>query len=95
MAQTERDLEVAQRDATGGYFEWVCFAAYQAAEKALKAVYQRLGGEARGRDLDGLLHGCASRIRILKALSAQMTELGKYYVTYGYPNTHVERPPLN
>jgi len=26
-----------------GHYEWACFAAHQAAEKALKAVYQSLG----------------------------------------------------
>jgi HEPN domain-containing protein len=36
-------------------YEWAAFAAQQGAEKAVKAVYQRLGGEARGHSVTQLL----------------------------------------
>lgn len=38
MDQAERDLQHARSDVDGGYYEWACFSAQQAAEKAVKAV---------------------------------------------------------
>ena len=46
--QAERDFLQARSSLEGGLYEWAAFAAQQCAEKAAKAVYQRLGGEARG-----------------------------------------------
>ncbi|MGQ9839523.1 MAG: HEPN domain-containing protein [Anaerolineae bacterium] len=48
LRQAQRDLEHARHDASDGYYEWGCFSAQQAAEKAVKALYQHLGGEAGG-----------------------------------------------
>lgn len=45
LGQAERDLQSARWQADGGFFEWTCFICHQASEKALKAVYQKLGGE--------------------------------------------------
>jgi HEPN domain-containing protein len=64
------------------------------AGKAIKAVYQHLGGEARGHDLDGLLQGLATRVRIPKALFPQVAELEKHYIATRYPNAHVQGPPF-
>lgn len=94
MAQAERDMEVARREAGEGYFEWACFAAHQAAEKALEAVYQHLGGEATGHDLNGLLRGLSGRVRISRALLNRASELGKHYIAPRYPNAHVEGAPF-
>lgn len=49
MDQARRDLESARWQAQGGYYEWACFVAHQAAEKAIKAVYQRRGGDMRSQ----------------------------------------------
>jgi HEPN domain-containing protein len=43
LRQAERDLAHARRSAEHGDPEWACFAAQQAAEKALKAVLIDLG----------------------------------------------------
>jgi len=45
MKQAERDIENAEYEMRGGFYEWACFLSQQAAEKALKSVYQKLGGE--------------------------------------------------
>lgn len=42
FAQAERDLEHAQSSCDTGFYEWACFSAQQAAEKAVKAVFQCL-----------------------------------------------------
>lgn len=94
MAQAERDLNVAKRNSGSGDYEWACFAAHQAAEKALKGVYQHFGGEARGHDLDGLLSGLTSRIQGALDLAEKVTELGKHYISPRYPDAHPEGAPF-
>jgi HEPN domain-containing protein len=46
MEQARGDLEHAAHDLIGGFFDWACFSAQQAAEKAVKAVFQKLDGGA-------------------------------------------------
>ena len=55
MKQAERDLENAKYELKGGFYEWSCFLCQQAAEKAVKAIYQKLGAEAFGHSVAGLL----------------------------------------
>jgi HEPN domain-containing protein len=93
FAQAERDLEHAVRSVEARHYEWACFAAQQASEKGLKAVYQSLGGDARGHDLDGLLQGLAERLMVPPDLAERATELGKHYIATRYPNAHAAGPP--
>jgi HEPN domain-containing protein len=46
LAQAERDLAQARESQGSGRHEWACFAAQQAAEKAVKALHLSLGQEA-------------------------------------------------
>ena len=46
--EVEGHTECAKSDAAMGYRNWDCFSAPQSAEKAAKAVFQKLGAEARG-----------------------------------------------
>ena len=93
FSQAERDLEHAVISVDSEHFEWACFAAQQASEKALKAVYQFLGGDARGHDLDGLLRGLEAHLEVPSELADRATELGKHYIGTRYPNAHAEGPP--
>lgn len=94
IAQAERDLAHARYSLEAGHYEWACFAAQQAAEKALKAVYQALGGDARGHDLDGLVDGLAERLSSPPELRDLATQLGKHYIAPRYPNAHAAGPPF-
>lgn len=40
LSQAIRDLEKAGMDIKWGYYEWACFTAQQAAEKAVKSLFQ-------------------------------------------------------
>jgi len=51
MKQAERDLERARLDVEFGFYEWACFTAQQSAEKAVKAVFQKLKKSLRGHSL--------------------------------------------
>jgi len=86
LAQALRDLESARWQAQGGFFEWACFAAQQAAEKALKAVYQKLGAEARGPSVIGLLAGLRERVRVDETLFECARLLDRFYIPTRYPN---------
>jgi len=55
LRQAEKDLEKAKLDLEGGFYEWACFTSQQAAEKVIKAVFQRLHGEAWGHGTKALL----------------------------------------
>ena len=93
FVQAERDLEHAVHSVEVSHYEWACFASQQSSEKALKAVYQSLGGEARGHDLDGLLQGLEERVSVPDELMDCAAELGKHYIATRYPNAHAEGPP--
>jgi len=62
MIQAEGDLLHARNDVAGRYYEWACFSAQQAAEKAVKAVFQRMGAEAWGAPRTRYTHGEAMRL---------------------------------
>ena len=55
MDQAQGDLKHTRGDIDGGYYNWACFSAQQAAEKALKAVFQKMGAEAWGYSVADLL----------------------------------------
>ncbi|MCS6768154.1 MAG: HEPN domain-containing protein [Candidatus Nitrosocaldus sp.] len=48
LRQAEHDLEHARSDLERGFYDWACFSAKQAAEKAVKAVFQSMNNEAWG-----------------------------------------------
>ena len=94
MRQAERDLENAQYEFEGGYYEWVCFLAQQAAEKAIKAVYQKLGFEAFGHSIAGLLKKLPENLNPTRELIDKAKELDKAYIPTRYPNAHPEGAPF-
>ncbi len=55
MDQATRDLQMAEHAVTSSFPEWGCFIAQQAAEKAIKAVYQKRGGVGWGNSVADLL----------------------------------------
>jgi len=55
LSQAHRDLEQARDSRASKRHEWACFAAQQAAEKAVKALHFHLGQEAWGNVVAQLL----------------------------------------
>ena len=84
--EAERDLEHAKNDANSGFYNWACFSAQQGAEKALKAVFQKMGAEAWGHSVTGLLKELSSRAQIAPELEEMCQELDKAYIPTRYPN---------
>lgn len=94
MKQAERDLENAKFEMKGGFFEWACFLSQQAAEKALKAAYQKLGGEAFGHSVSGLLSNMPAEYKAEDRLKSKAMELDKAYIPTRYPNAIPEGAPF-
>lgn len=93
LAQARRDLASARDQADHGYYEWACFIAQQAAEKALKAVYQRLGGEAWGHALTRLVEGLRERLEIPEEVARAARNLDRFYIPTRCPNAWDEGAP--
>lgn len=91
--QAQGDLEHARNDLAGGFFDWACFSAHQAAEKALKAVFQRRGDEAWGHSVADLLDALGGGAAAPADLRDRALELDKSYIASRYPNAHPAGSP--
>ena len=60
--QAEADLVHARHAQRDAHYEWACFAAHQAAEKAAKAAHMALGQEAWGHAVTELLDALRPRV---------------------------------
>jgi len=68
MKQAKRDLEMATKARESGFYEWTCFIAQQAAEKAVKAVYQSRSGSAIGHGIGSLLRGLEGKVTVSREI---------------------------
>jgi HEPN domain-containing protein len=93
-SQAERDLEHARESAAAERHEWACFAAHQAAEKAVKALHLRLGQEAWGHVLSRLLAELPAAASAPDDLVDRGRVLDGFYVPTRYPNGHPDGPPF-
>jgi Uncharacterized conserved protein related to C-terminal domain of eukaryotic chaperone, SACSIN len=93
MDQAVGDLEHARSDRERGFYEWACFSAQQAAEKAVKAVFQKTGAEDWGRSIADLLKELAQRYPVAPELIEGALELDKAYIPSRYPNAHPSGSP--
>lgn len=84
LKQAEKDIEKAKLDLDWGYFEWACFTAQQAAEKAIKAVIQHRHGEAWGHGIKALIENLSFEDHSLYLEDAIL--LDKLYIPTRYPN---------
>ena len=84
--QAEADLRHARNAQRAGDYNWSAFAAHQAAEKAIKAVFQRAHLDAWGHMLSVLLASLPEAIRPAPELVDRAKELDKHYIPTRYPN---------
>lgn len=92
LAQAERDLQHAEGSQRAGEHEWACFAAHQAAEKAVKALHLQLGQEAWGHAVARLLQELP--VAVPDGLVDMGRVLDTFYVPSRYPNSHPEGAPF-
>ncbi len=93
MDQAWGDLEHARSDLASGFYDWACFSAQQAAEKAVKAVLHRLGLEAWGHSVADLLAELGNRYAVPFGLQEAALELDKAYIASRYPDVHPSGSP--
>ncbi len=93
LAQAERDLQHARHSRDAGDYEWACFAAQQAAEKAVKAALLALGGEGWGHSVTRLLADLAQRQTVATDLLDAARRLDKHYLPTRYPNSFPSGAP--
>lgn len=93
-AQARHDLEQAEASKAAGRFDWACFAAHQAAEKAVKALHLRLGQEAWGHVVARLLSELPSEVAAPDDLVDAARSLDTLYIPTRYPDSHADGPPF-
>jgi len=87
IAQAEDDLEHAKKSLKMQDYNWSCFASQQAAEKALKSLYDFLGGEGWGHTVVKLLKELPQdKVSVKKGLLEKAVYLDKLYILTRYPN---------
>ena len=91
--EAEGDLEHAKSDMERGYYNWACFSADCCAEKAVKAVFQKMGAEAWGHSVADLLLELSKRHEVSEDLLDGALELDKAYIPARYPNAHPSGSP--
>ncbi|RLG44972.1 MAG: DNA-binding protein [Thermoproteota archaeon] len=95
LRQALRDLELAEEALRGGFYEWTCFASQQAAEKAVKALHQKLGAEVWGHSVSRLLAVLPKQHEPPRQLIDKAKELDQHYILARYPNLHLEGSPMD
>ncbi len=85
--QAEADLRHSRNSLQTGDFEWSCFAAHQAAEKAIKAVFLKLGMDAWGHTITALMGNLPDTVTTPSdTLMDYARMLDKFYIPTRYPN---------
>ena len=90
LLQAEHDLQHARHARDIDDHDWACFAAQQAAEKAVKALHQAHGQEAWGHSVLRLLKDLP--VAVPEPLIEKARGLDAFYVPARYPNGHFTGP---
>jgi HEPN domain-containing protein len=94
LAQAERDLGRADVDIQHEYWEWACFTAQQAAEKAVKALLMRRGYSTWGHAITPMLRHVEG-VSVPVFLIEQAQLLDAHYIPTRYPNSFAEGKPAD
>lgn len=93
LDQAKSDLAHAQQDTRTGFHDWACFSSQQAAEKAVKAVFQKIGAEAWGHSVADLLVELGRNNTVPATIREHGLELDKAYIPTRYPDSHPSGSP--
>lgn len=105
LDQAMGNLAHAESDVERGFYDWACFSAHQAAEMALKAVFQRHGAVAWGHSVADLLASLEpssdsdapvepdAHGQAIATLRSAALELDKAYIPTRYPDAHPSGSP--
>lgn len=93
-SQAVRDLKFAEESINGEWHEWACFAAHQAAEMAVKALYFHLSRRPDGSLVSRLLKGLPDTIGVDEDFVESAKVLDTFYIPTLYPDSHAEGAPF-
>ncbi|MBI4552449.1 MAG: HEPN domain-containing protein [Candidatus Latescibacteria bacterium] len=94
FTQAVRDIDQAEDSRRAERHEWACFAAQQAAEKAVKALHLHLKQEAWGHVIARLLRELPETVNLSEGLIDKARVLDNFYLPTRYANGHPEGAPF-
>lgn len=95
MRQALKDLSHAEMSLKNNDFEWACFVAQQASEKAVKALYESRNMEVWGHSVSRMLEKLPKELKPSIDLIEKAKELDRHYIPTRYPNFHSEGAPMD
>lgn len=95
LRQADADRSLARSALESAHYEWAAFACQQAAEKAVKALYQRLHKEARGPVVSELLQALPDGAKPETELIDRAKSLDRHYIPTRYPNGFERGAPVD
>jgi len=87
-------MEQANDSRSADRHEWACFAAQQAAEKAVKALHLHFGQEAWGHVVRKLIEELPPSVAVPTSLLDKARVLDSFYLPTRYANGHPEGSPF-
>lgn len=96
LEEAKADLRHAENSMSAGDYNWVCFAAQQAAEKAFKALIMliRRKRPPHVHDLTMLHNELKTELPLPNEVVENLGELSSYYTIPRYPNAGLTRPSI-
>lgn len=95
MRQARRDLRHAENARREEDLEWTCFAAQQAAGKAVRALLQARGIASRTPATTFMAAELSSEDAFPRDVLDGLQELDMHYITSRYPDAHSAGAPLD
>ena len=95
LRQAESDLRHARNSREAGDHDWAAFASHQAAEKGIKAVFQKLHRDAWGHTISQLLASLPEGRIPDETLVDRAKELDKHYIPTRYPSGFERGAPVD
>ena len=93
MKSAKHTLRSAKADRKGGDYNWACFKAHQAAEKAIKALLYGLGLPTYRRSISKLVTKIPRTIKPKRKIMQDAKSLDKLCIPTRYPNAWIEGTP--
>ena len=93
IEQSEKDFLHAKESLRIEHFEWSVLAAQQCAEKAIKALFFKIGADVWGHSILKFLKKLPDSFEIDDTLIKAAKYLDKHYITARYPNGFASGAP--
>jgi HEPN domain-containing protein len=93
LKQAQKDILHAKESIKIEHFEWAVLAAQQGAEKAIKALFYKIGADPWGHSILKFLKKLPESYEVDEGLIIAAKNLDKHYITARYPNGFASGAP--